>query len=74
MTLEQIDEHFRSLENHRNAIKVLVARIESEVLLNDGDKAKTQLAECTAAFKSAYTGLDAGVLSLEQAKVKKAKP
>lgn len=68
MTDDEINEHFLSLENHRNAIKVLVARIESEVaIMGDGDKAKAKLDECAVAFKATYAALDDGVTKLDAA-------
>jgi len=70
MTLEQVDEHFRSLENHRNAIKVLVARIEAEqAKLPEGDKLRLKLEECSAAFAGSYAALDDGVAKLDVAKL-----
>ena len=74
MTEEQIQEHFLSLENHRNAIKVLIARLDAEsFVMPDDDKAKEQLVACVNAFKSTYADLDSGVDTLALAKAEKAK-
>lgn len=72
MTEEQIDEHFRSLENHRNAIKVLVARIESEqAKMPPDDKARASLEKCTQAFNATLVKLDEGVDLIAEALVEK---